>query len=358
MMSHRVIARVRIAPVLGIVTAVAALGAGPQEPWRTVQSGLPPVVISPGMPPVPNRGLAPGIPQPIPQSWIPQPMPPRPDRAVKPASNQVPAGPGWVPAPPAVPVTPAPRPAVVPHIAHVPGKIGSPEAIGLTAASTAVPLTTGTNTRVYVINGVDPFGWAGLSQMADRIRASGYPETKYGAWFQVLKFDRDIRAAYRQDPSSQFVIIGYSFGVYRAKALANRLTRDGIPVAMVGYIGGDYLRNSPASQMAGGPRVVNVTGDGYLLTGRNLFFNGTDLNGADNVRMPGVRHFGLPKQEQTLSALVNGMNAATGRAWVNPTDSTGIADGGVIIPTPPTTMPARPTAPTTSSARPFTTGQR
>ena len=55
-------------------------------------------------------------------------------------------------------------------------------------------------------------------------------------------------------------------------------------------------------------------GDGYLLTGKNLFFNGTNLAGADNVRMPGVRHFSLPKQEQTLTALVNGINSVSGGA--------------------------------------------
>ena len=110
--------------------------------------------------------------------------------------------------------------------------------------------------------------------------------------------------------------------MYRARALANRLTRDGIPIAMVGYIGGDYLRNT-SSNVPAGMRVVNVTGDGYLLTGRNLFFNGTELTGADNVRMPGVRHFSLPKQEQTLNALVNGINAATGNGWSMPAVATG-----------------------------------
>ena len=117
---------------------------------------------------------------------------------------------------------------------------------------------------------------------------------------------------------------------------------------MVGYIGGDYLRNTPASLQMGSSRVVNVMGDGYLLTGRNWFFNGTDLNGADNLRMPGVRHFGLPKQEQTVGALVSGINAATNRAWTAPTDA--------ITSAP--TSPSAPSAPATSTASPITTGLR
>jgi hypothetical protein len=186
--------------------------------------------------------------------------------------------------------------------------------------------------------------------MSDRIRDSGYPDTHYGGWYQVLQFDRQIRQAYRQDPNMQVVLIGYSLGVYRAKALANRLIRDGIPVAMVGYIGGDYLRNTPSS-LPNGTRVVNVTGDGYLLTGRNLFFNGTELSGADNVRMPGIRHFGLPKQEQTYNALLNGINSSAGggASWTSPAVAVGpsgvpgkIAVGSEVIPQPPTISTSSP----------------
>jgi hypothetical protein len=242
-----------------------------------------------------------------------------------------------------------------PQVPRVPGRIGSVEAIGPVAAGVPAHTYAPTSTRVYVINGVDPFGWGGLAEMTDRLRASGYPDTRFGGWYEVLRFDREIRAAHRQDPGAQFVIIGYSFGVYRAKALANRLSRDGIPVAMVGYIGGDYLRNSSTSQQATGPRVVNVMGDGYLLTGKNLFFNGTDLAGADNVRMPGIRHFSLPKQEQTLNALVNGIHSVSGGGWSAPTPGS-LAGGGMVIPTtPPTTMPAPPAV---SAASPISTGTR
>jgi hypothetical protein len=230
---------------------------------------------------------------------------------------------------------------VMPAPSRVPGRIGSVGAIGPVAAMAPAHTYAPTSTRVYVINGVDPFGWGGLAEMTERIRQSGYPDTRFGGWFEVLKFDREIRAAHRADPGAQFVIIGYSFGVYRAKALANRLSRDGVPVAMVGYIGGDYLRNTTGLQATGGPRVVNVMGDGYLLTGKNLFFNGTNLAGADNVRMPGVRHFSLPKQEQTLSALVNGINSVSGGAWATSQTASGLA-GGVVVPEVPAIKASSP----------------
>ena len=87
-------------------------------------------------------------------------------------------------------------------IPHVPGKIGSQAALGPPTATTySQPLPTG-NTYVYVINGVDPFGWGGLSQMTERIRDAGYPDTKFGGWYEVLRFDRQIRAMHRQDPGA------------------------------------------------------------------------------------------------------------------------------------------------------------
>ena len=171
-------------------------------------------------------------------------------------------------------------------------------------------------TRVYLLNGADPFGWSKLSGTADRLRASGYPDTRYGGWFRGRQFEREIRRSHAESPGTPVAIIGFSAGTYQAKAMAGRLTRDGIPVAMLGYIGADYLTNGGSSQPAGVGRVVNVRGDGFLLTGRNLFFNGTDLNGADNLRLPGVRHFDLPRQEETLSALIGGLDAATGRQTV------------------------------------------
>jgi hypothetical protein len=325
MTSHRATIQGRIARVAGVALAFCALGAQPHDPWERVRLSLPPIAAAPEAQRMPSRTVVPGIPQPVTSFRAPTYIP---------AANQAPVTPPAASMP--AHVAPARSYSMVMPAPRVPGKIGSVEAIGPVAAMSPAHTYAPTSTRVYVINGVDPFGWGGLAQMTERLRESGYPDTRFGSWYQVLKFDREIRAAHRQDPGAQFVIIGYSFGVYRAKALANRLSRDGVPVAMVGYIGGDYLRNSTAMAPSGGPRVVNVTGDGYLLTGKNLFFNGTNLAGADNVRMPGVRHFSLPKQEQTLAALVNGLNSVSGGAWATSQTASGMA-GGVVVPEPPAT---------------------
>lgn len=175
-------------------------------------------------------------------------------------------------------------------------------------------------TYVYVLDGLDPLGLAGTRGLADQIRAGGYPNTKFGGWLKAAQFEREIRAIHQRDPSAQFVLIGYSAGAYSVRNTVNRLVRDGVPVSMVGYVGGDFLRDTSYSRPAG-VQVVNVTGDGYLLTGRNLLFNGTDLNGAENLRLRGTRHFDLPKQSATASTLL-GRLGGTGSTTIATTTAT------------------------------------
>jgi hypothetical protein len=166
---------------------------------------------------------------------------------------------------------------------------------------------------VFVINGVDPLWMAGLKRLGDQIRQCGYPNTKVIGLHEASVAEKEIRCLYRANPTARFTLIGYSAGTYVVKAMAGRLVRDGVPVAMVGYVGGDYLRDSSATQLTGVGRVVNVTGDGYLLTGKNLLFNGTCISGAKNVRLAGTRHFNLPNHPSTYAALIEGLNEASAR---------------------------------------------
>ena len=166
---------------------------------------------------------------------------------------------------------------------------------------------------VFVINGVDPLWMAGLQRLGNQIRQSGYPNTKTLVLHESSAVEREIRYRYRTNQNARFTLIGYSAGTYVVKSMAGRLTRDGVPVAMVGYLGGDYLRDSSATQLLGVGRVVNVTGDGYLLTGKNLLFNGTCISGARNVHLAGTRHFNLPNHPGTYAALIEGLNEASAR---------------------------------------------
>jgi len=158
-------------------------------------------------------------------------------------------------------------------------------------------------TYVYLLDGVNPLGAARLQQLGDQLRGAGFPDTRVGGWYRVWEFEREIREAHAADPTARFALIGYSAGAYRARAAANRLLRDGVPLAVVGYIGADYMFDGVDAQVIGAGRVVNVTGDGYLLTGRNLLFNGTEVLGARNIRLVGTRHYALPTHPETFAIL-------------------------------------------------------
>lgn len=190
--------------------------------------------------------------------------------------------------------------------------VDPPPAVSPAAATAWVPPDHIARTKVYILDGLNPLEIAGTAQLADRLRRAGFPYTKAGGWFMGWWYEREIRAAYAADPTARFAVVGYSAGSYVARGMANRLLRDGIPVAVVGYIGGDYLTDAPETRAPGAGRVVNVRGDGYLLTGKNLFFNGADLTGARNIRLAGVAHYGLPTHPTTFAVLYSALAAEDG----------------------------------------------
>jgi hypothetical protein len=177
----------------------------------------------------------------------------------------------------------------------------------------SAPAPAGGDIRIYILDGVNPLGLAGIDRLADQLRGAGFRHTRVGGWYSAAAFEREIRATHAGDPSARFAVIGYSAGSYPARTLANRLVRGGVPVAVLGYVGGDYLRDTPETRVPGVGRVVNVTGNGYLLTGRNLMFNGTDVSGATNVRLAGTNHYSLPTNPRTFQTLYEALSAADGR---------------------------------------------
>lgn len=159
------------------------------------------------------------------------------------------------------------------------------------------------DTIVLVVNGGDPLHLAHADAFARQFRADGYPYTEVAEWHQEYAIEQAVREVHRDNPDVRIVLIGYSLGAYCVRDITNRLSRDDIPVLMVGYIGADYLTDSGDDRLEGISRVVNITGDGHFLTGKNLFFNGTEVSGARNFRLAGTRHFDLLNHPQTYGVL-------------------------------------------------------
>jgi hypothetical protein len=188
-------------------------------------------------------------------------------------------------------------------IAIAPVRVPAAEPRVTATAVNQVPPPVAARTCVYIFDGVNPLGLAGVQQLAERLRRAGFVHTRAGGWYSVDGFEREIRSTHAADPSARFALIGYSAGSYKARTLANRLLQSGVPVAMVGYIGGDYLRDTSETRVPGAGLVVNVTGNGYLLTGRNLLFTGTEVSGAWNVLLTGTAHYDLPTHPRTFAVI-------------------------------------------------------
>jgi len=198
----------------------------------------------------------------------------------------------------------SPLPAPTPLPVEAPGWLGSLRRSPADDAA-ELPATRDTQTYVYVVNGFDPFHWAHLKRLADRIRISGYPYTKFGEYFDMPAFEAEYRKIRAENVHARVVLIGYSAGCYPVVASAQRLIREGFPVAMIGFIGGDYLTDSDYNQPKV-EKIVNIRGDGFLLTGQNLVWNGSDLRRATNVNLS-KNHFALPLRPETFKALYQGL---------------------------------------------------
>ncbi len=159
---------------------------------------------------------------------------------------------------------------------------------------------------LFFINGVDRLYLGNLNSLCAYVRQLGFPHAQCGQMSQSRDYYYEIRRLHRADPQAKFVLLGFSAGAYLARNIAHSLQDEGIGVEVLIYIGGDALRNEDRSRPANARRIINITGHGYLLTGRNLFMNGEHIAGAENLRLP-VRHMALPSQAETISAVLRAL---------------------------------------------------
>ncbi len=97
-------------------------------------------------------------------------------------------------------------------------------------------------------------------------------------------------------------MVGFSIGANRECRLAHELREKGVAIDLLVYIGGDTIDNVPANRPANVGQLVNITGHGYLPRGGDLFYNGTELDGASNQRL-NARHILLPTRAETVETL-------------------------------------------------------
>jgi hypothetical protein len=156
---------------------------------------------------------------------------------------------------------------------------------------------------IFLINGLDPLYLANLNGLCAYLQALGFAQAEVGQMTASGTFLEKIRRIHASDPRARVVLLGFSAGAYRAQGVVQALKRENISIDVLVYVGADMIREGGRSQPENVHRVVNITGHGFLLSGYDLFFNGTTLAGARNVRLP-ARHFALPSRPETLQIVV------------------------------------------------------
>src|SRR5262249_35646320 len=76
-----------------------------------------------------------------------------------------------------------------------------------------------------------------------------------------------IHRIHQEDPQARFVLIGFSFGANMVCSLANSMNKDGIPLDLLVYLGGNTLHNNEHDQPPNTKRILNILATGAIWHG-------------------------------------------------------------------------------------------
>jgi len=185
-------------------------------------------------------------------------------------------------------------------------------AAGAGAAAPAPPAASASDhVYVFLVNGLDPFYICHFDKMPDYLRSQGYDHVYLGGLSTSRRrFCREIRQVRAADPTARIVLVGFSAGANVACRVTDDLAADGLHVDLLVYLGGCMVSNASAWRPRNAGRVVNIRDSGLVLLDGGLLSNGDDVNGADNVRIPGVSlHVDTPAQPLTQETLARELAA-------------------------------------------------
>jgi hypothetical protein len=170
----------------------------------------------------------------------------------------------------------------------------------------------------FLINGFDPAYCANLNGVAAYFRDMGFANTHCYQFTTAWLARRQIEEIRGSDPQARIVLLGFSFGANFARNIANHLEHKGVYIDCLIYLGGDTIFNTQASRPGNVGQIVNITGHGLVLLGRDMFLKGDDIDGAVNMRLD-ARHYSLPCQTETINAIGQAVLAAAAQPTVLPT---------------------------------------
>jgi hypothetical protein len=204
----------------------------------------------------------------------------------------------------------------------------------LAAESVALPDGCRNHVYVFLIHGLDPLDAANLSGLCDYIHSLGYLKVYYGQLYHLWYFQKELARIHKEDPEARFVLIGFSFGANLVREVAQEARAEQCVIDLLVYLGGNTLEDVPYDRPDNILKLVNILAAGCI-------WNGAQLEGAENLHVTDVFHFGSPTHKQTLEVLRRELPVVAARVhFTAPAGEPFPRDESEIGPTPrPVQMP-------------------
>jgi hypothetical protein len=206
----------------------------------------------------------------------------------------------------------------------------------------SIPQACKNRVHVFLVQGLDPLDLSNLEGVCDYLNSLGFIKTHFGLPFHTFFFEKEIRRIHAEEPTSRFVILGFSYGAPLARDLTCSLVEVGVQVDLLVYVDGVCLHQPPLDHPANALRVVSILS--------NVRGKEAQLEHAENISYPDVWHFGTPTHPQTLKMLVRELSVvALGVPIIEVMPPLGPAElvppGRPALPILPPPQPASPKLP-------------
>jgi hypothetical protein len=169
-----------------------------------------------------------------------------------------------------------------------------------------VPQSCRDHVYIFLVNGLDPFNATNLTGVRDYLHGLGYQKVYYGQFFHRSHYETEIRRIHQCDPDARFVLLGFSLGANMVRSMTQDAKKDGIPIDLLVYCGGNTLKNVPADQPENAERILNILANGYI-------WHGDTMERAENIQVSKSWHFGSPAHPYTIQTLTHELSLVSAR---------------------------------------------
>ena len=117
---------------------------------------------------------------------------------------------------------------------------------------------------------------------------------------------------FAQTTPARIALLGFSTGANTACSMSHILEKEGCHLDLLIYLGGCYIYNRDSSRPGNALKIVNIRDSGLVTVSGGLL-RGEDVDGAENIKIPGVTfHIMTPINPVTQGALARELGVLAG----------------------------------------------